>query len=78
MTVVKKPQKKIRRSKVFSFQADPDVQAALLQISGAHGEKSRRINEAIRRHLGAATRAVLEREIAERKALLESLGESSR
>lgn len=76
MNVVRNASKKNRKTKVFSFQADPDVEAALLKISGAHGEKSRRINEAIRRHLNAATRAVLEREIEERKARLESLGES--
>jgi hypothetical protein len=70
MPVVKK-----RKTKVFTFQAEPDVEAALRMIRGPRGTKTKRINEALRRHLGGAARAVLMQEIEERKARLERLGE---
>lgn len=71
-------QKKIasrRKSRVFSFQADPDVERILQRLDASgRGEKTRQINEALRRFLADAERMVLEQEIAERKARLEQLG----
>ncbi len=69
---------KKRKTKVFSFQAEPDVEAALNKVSGPRGEMTRRINEALRRYLGGAARDILKREIADRKARLKSLDESPR
>lgn len=64
-----------RKSRVFSFQADPDVERLLSSLDGIErGEKTRQINEALRRFLADAERMVLEQEIAERKARLATLG----
>jgi hypothetical protein len=68
-----------RRSRVFSFQAEPDVELALSKLEKlSRGEKTRRINEAIRLHLSASLREILERDIEEKKRLLKSLGEDKR